>query len=137
MFDDTESIYTARGGAHHRETDAAEMEQEGPEALNLENELIAADGLGEHFNLTSAMVRAMWIIWAQYDHSLSYQSENLIPVSVSWKVASASTTDEAGKPMKSEETAWPRCSCTTSGNRFFSFNQMSKKRKSKTLKVNC
>ena len=58
LMDDTESACTFGGCANLRAADPVEKEQDGIEQLNLLNELIAADGLGEHFNLTSAMVRA-------------------------------------------------------------------------------
>ena len=55
--DDSRSVTgTARVDTREREYGALDMEIEGERGLNLENELSAADGLGEAFDLTPSML---------------------------------------------------------------------------------
>ena len=55
--DDARSVTgTVRVDTRKREFGALDMEIEGERGLNLENELSAADGLGEAFDLTPSML---------------------------------------------------------------------------------
>ena len=58
IADDFSDAGTFGGSLRNREAVADASEPGDIEQHNLENELVAADGLGEHFHLTSAMVRA-------------------------------------------------------------------------------